>query len=147
MKRIKEVNPILNAVVDDRFEDAVAEAEDVDRRIAQGTNPVGEQPFLGVPFTVKNSIGVQGCAQDVGAFKWKGRKADEDAEMVSLMRKAGGIPVAITNVPELCLSIDCRNMVYGDTCNPYDTNRTSSGSSGKMRNNSTQSSSLFLILI
>lgn len=130
VKRIKEVNPILNAVVDDRFEDAVAEAEDVDRRIAQGTNPVGEQPFLGVPFTVKNSIGVQGCAQDVGAFKWKGRKADEDAEMVSLMRKAGGIPVAITNVPELCLSIDCRNMVYGDTCNPYDTNRTSSGSSG-----------------
>lgn len=60
MKRIKEVNPVLNAVVDDRFEDAITEAEEIDRRISEGTSLVDEQPFLGVPFTVKNRIGVQG---------------------------------------------------------------------------------------
>ncbi|CAN8018824.1 unnamed protein product [Ixodes persulcatus] len=46
------------------------------------------------------------------------------------MRRAGAIPLAISNVPELCLSSDCSNMVYGTTRNPYDTNRSPGGSSG-----------------
>ncbi|XP_029825892.3 fatty-acid amide hydrolase 2-B [Ixodes scapularis] len=60
----------------------------------------------------------------------KGQQAAEDAAVVSLMLRAGAIPVAISNVPELCMSSDCRNMLYGVTSNPYDTNRSPGGSSG-----------------
>lgn len=67
---------------------------------------------------------------DAGSLYWKGQRADEDAAVVSLMRRAGAIPLAISNVPELCLSSDCSNMVYGTTRNPYDTNRSPGGSSG-----------------
>ncbi|KAM7309386.1 fatty-acid amide hydrolase 2-A [Ixodes scapularis] len=130
VKRIREVNPTLNAVVDARFEDALAEAEDIDRRISQGSINWTALPLLGVPFTVKNNVAVKGCVFDAGSLYWKGQRADEDAAVVSLMRRAGAIPLAISNVPELCLSSDCSNMVYGTTRNPYDTNRSPGGSSG-----------------
>ncbi|CAN7999572.1 unnamed protein product [Ixodes hexagonus] len=61
VKRLEEVNPALNAVVDTRFQEALAEAEQVDRRVTEGAiASEREQPLLGVPFTVKNTIGVQG---------------------------------------------------------------------------------------
>ncbi|CAN7938355.1 unnamed protein product, partial [Ixodes hexagonus] len=130
VKRIKEVNPVLNAVVDSRFEDALAEAAQVDRRVSQGCVDGPALLFLGVPFTVKNSVAVKGCVADVGSFYLKGQRATQDAAVVSLMLRAGAIPVAISNVPELCMSSDCRNTLYGATSNPYDTNRSPGGSSG-----------------
>lgn len=63
--RIKEVNPYLNAVVEDRYADALREAQEVDRFIASHCKTEQEiekeTPFLGVPFTVKESCGVKGC--------------------------------------------------------------------------------------
>ncbi|KAM7309384.1 hypothetical protein ISCGN_013015 [Ixodes scapularis] len=130
IKRIQEVNPVLNAVVHPRFEDALAEAAQVDHRVSQGSFDESASPLLGVPFTVKNSVAVKGCVHDAGSFYMKGQQAAEDAAVVSLMLRAGAIPVAISNVPELCMSSDCRNMLYGVTSNPYDTNRSPGGSSG-----------------
>lgn len=129
IERIQKVNPLLNAVVESRFEDALAEAAQVDLRVSQGSDE-SASPLLGVPFTVKNCVGVKGCVQDVGSFYLRGQRATEDATVVSRMRQAGAIPVAISNVPELCMSSDCRNMLHGTTCNPYDTNRSPGGSSG-----------------
>jgi fatty acid amide hydrolase 2 len=63
--RIKEVNPYLNAVVEDRFEDAVREAQEVDRLVTSHYKTEQEiekeTPLLGVPFTVKESCSVKGC--------------------------------------------------------------------------------------
>ena len=46
------------------------------------------------------------------------------------MRKAGAIPLAVTNVSELCMWMESSNTVYGRTSNPYHTGRTVGGSSG-----------------
>ena len=62
--RIKAINPILNCVVDERFEDALQEARNVDKLIESGTKSVQDMekdtPFLGVPFTTKDCIKVKG---------------------------------------------------------------------------------------
>jgi Asp-tRNA(Asn)/Glu-tRNA(Gln) amidotransferase A subunit family amidase len=62
--RIKEVNPLLNCVVDDRFIDALKEAENVDKIIASGTlseeQLAKEKPFYGVPISTKDCIEVEG---------------------------------------------------------------------------------------
>jgi len=62
--RIKEVNPLLNVVVADRFEDARKEAAEVDRALDSGNLPeqFSEQnaPYLGVPVTTKETISVTG---------------------------------------------------------------------------------------
>lgn len=46
------------------------------------------------------------------------------------MRAAGGILLAITNVPEVCMWVETLNTIYGRTSNPYDARRMCGGSSG-----------------
>jgi amidase len=46
------------------------------------------------------------------------------------LRKSGAILLGKTNTPELTLSFETNNLVYGRTNNPYDLARTPGGSSG-----------------
>ncbi|XP_047105781.1 fatty-acid amide hydrolase 2-A [Schistocerca piceifrons] len=132
--RIKEINPILNCMVDERFSDALKEAREIDSFIASETKSTDEiardTPFLGVPFTTKDCIQVKGLSNTAGLYKRKDIKALEDAEVIALMRKAGGIPLAVTNISELCMWWESSNTVYGRTNNPYNTNHIVGGSSG-----------------
>lgn len=62
IERIKEVNPYVNAVVEDRFEAAIEDARRADR-LVQTTSEfvlVTNYPILGVPFTVKESCSLKG---------------------------------------------------------------------------------------
>ena len=60
----------------------------------------------------------------------KGIAATEDSPTAAALRRAGGIPLAVTNVSELCMWMEAANPVYGRTYNPYHTGRTAGGSSG-----------------
>lgn len=66
VKRIKEVEPLVNACPDERFEDAMKDAIEVDRFLASTGKSeeeiAKETPLLGVPFTCKESVGVKGMA-------------------------------------------------------------------------------------
>ncbi|KAH7986550.1 hypothetical protein HPB52_024874 [Rhipicephalus sanguineus] len=89
-----------------------------------------EKPLLGLPFTSKNSIAIRGMRHDAGSLYWHGRRAEEDAPSVASLRRAGAIPLALTNVPELCMWGESHNLVDGCTRNPHDTRRSPGGSSG-----------------
>jgi amidase len=54
----------------------------------------------------------------------------KDATVVARLRAAGAIILGKTNTPELTLSYDTDNLIYGRTLNPYDLRRTPGGSSG-----------------
>lgn len=62
--RIKDVNPIINCMVDNRFDLALEEARKVDQLLQSGENDEEtiqvETPFLGVPFTIKDCFSVAG---------------------------------------------------------------------------------------
>ena len=62
--RINTVNPIINGVVDHRFDLALEEARQIDKQIQSGNKIVKslelETPFLGVPFTIKDCFAVKG---------------------------------------------------------------------------------------
>lgn len=62
--RIQEVNPLLNAVVEDRFGDAIQEAIKADKMVSTMSplHLIKEYPILGVPFTVKESCSLKGKA-------------------------------------------------------------------------------------
>ncbi|XP_028167365.1 fatty-acid amide hydrolase 2-like [Ostrinia furnacalis] len=132
IERIKAVNPVLNAVVDERFEDALKEAKEIDKKIAEGLPKeyFEKKPFLGVPFTSKESQAVAGMLHPLGLKSRAHVRANEDAECVRLMRESGAIPVAVTTVPEVNQWQETRSMVHGQTNNPYHTGRTTGGSSG-----------------
>jgi len=134
ISRIRDVNPLLNSMVDSRFEAALLDARYVDR-VVQTTNKseeeiAKEKPFFGVPLSVKGSIAVKGMKHSAGQLRFERRRAQEDAETVKLMRDSGAIPLVGTNTPELCMMIETYNKINGTTNNPYDLRRTPSGSSG-----------------
>lgn len=63
IERCKEVNDLINAVVECRYSDAIEEAKAVDAMIEKGVDLEKiriMQPFLGVPFTTKESNQVKG---------------------------------------------------------------------------------------
>ena len=47
--------------------------------------------------------------------------ANEDAKAIQLLKHAGAIPLATTNVSELAMWWESSNCIYGTTRNPYDT--------------------------
>lgn len=104
INRIIETNPVLNAIIDGPFMDALDEATKVDERIAKGLvseEEFTEKPFLGVPFTTKDSTAVEGKLHTMGIIARKNLKVKEDAECVKLMKDAGAIIIATTSIPEI----------------------------------------------
>ncbi|KFM66132.1 Fatty-acid amide hydrolase 2, partial [Stegodyphus mimosarum] len=132
--RILEVEPVINATVQRRFSDALKEARDVDVLVASGKftkEQLAEQkPLLGVPLSVKVFLTVKGLRSTASSKLFKDVKATEDAPTVAAMKSAGAIILATTNTPEMGLNLESNNKLYGRTYNPYDTSRTSGGSSG-----------------
>ncbi|KAK9884492.1 hypothetical protein WA026_007334 [Henosepilachna vigintioctopunctata] len=134
IKRIKEVNHLLNAVVEDRFEEALKEAESID--IFLEHTPLKEEeledskPLLGVPVTIKECCSISGLSQCIGTVSRIGIKSDTDGEAVRRLKDSGAIPLLVSNTPEMCIGWYCDNNVTGTTCNPYDITRNSGASSG-----------------
>ncbi|OQR80284.1 fatty-acid amide hydrolase 2-like [Tropilaelaps mercedesae] len=137
IKRLRQINPILNAVTDERYRAAIEDAQKVDALIASyaGNGAQLEElkrtkPFLGVPVTTKNALAVKDLGNEAGLYVRRGLKAKEDSAVMASVRASGAIPLAVTNTPELCLWLESSNKLFGTTCNPYDTRRTCGGSSG-----------------
>lgn len=128
IRRIEEVNPRLNLVVADRFEQARAEAREADARVATDTDRL--PPYHGVPCTIKESIALQGMPQSAGLVARRHVISAVDATATARLRAAGAIPLGVTNISELCMWIESANRVYGRSRNPYDPTRIVGGSSG-----------------
>ena len=127
LKRIKEVNPKINAVVRLSEESAYAQALKADKALSHGDI---SGPLHGVPFTVKDSFDTAGLISTGGT---KGRSdfvPSKDATIVNRLRTAGAILLGKTNTSELTLSYETKNLIYGRTNNPYDLSRSPGGSSG-----------------
>lgn len=71
-----------------------------------------------------------GLRQTAGLYSRRNFIAEEDADVVHLMREAGAIPLCVTNVSELCMWWESSNTIYGRTNNPYRSCRIVGGSSG-----------------
>jgi amidase len=125
--RIAAVNPRLNAVVRLTEEAARAASRAADEAQARGHL---NGPLHGVPFTAKDSLDVAGVVTTAGSKAWANRVPSADATVVARLRSAGAILLGKTNTPEITMSDETDNAVYGRTSNPYDLTRTPGGSSG-----------------
>ncbi|KAL7034055.1 hypothetical protein ACKWTF_007831 [Chironomus riparius] len=134
IERIEEINPIINCVVDERFAEALKEAEEVDKLIASDVMTEQEilekKPFLGLPISTKDCISVKDLLNTGGVYHRRNVRAKEDSTVIARMREAGAIPFCLTNISELCMWYESNNTVHGRTNNPYDTYRIVGGSSG-----------------
>ena len=127
LKRIDEVNPKINAIAQRLDETALKQAQEADDAVVRGEL---KGPLHGVPFTCKDALEVEGIICAVGTTGRANYVPKQTATSVTRMRGAGGILLAKTNVPECSATFETDNLVYGRTNNPYDLERTPSGSSG-----------------
>jgi amidase len=122
--RIEKLNSQLNAVITPLFDKARAQAN-------SPTLPNG--PFRGVPFLLKDlgchSAGDpyhEGCRFLKNA-RWVEK---EDTYMAAKLRAAGFIFLGKTNTPEFGSLPTTEPIAYGPSRNPWDTTRSTGGSSG-----------------
>lgn len=127
LARLDAVNPRINAVVDHRPDETLAEAARVDAMIARGEDP---GPLGGVPVTIKVNVDQKGFATTNGLRIQKDLMAAEDSPVVANLRKAGAVILGRTNTPAFSLRWFTRNMLHGHTKNPRNPAITPGGSSG-----------------
>jgi amidase len=127
LARLDAVNPSINAVVDHRPEDVLAQAEAIDAAIARGDD-VG--PLAGVPVTVKVNVDQEGFATTNGVKLQRDLIARSNSPVIDNLRKAGAVILGRTNCPAFSYRWFTTNLLHGDTKNPRDSGITPGGSSG-----------------
>jgi len=121
LARTAQVNPKINAVIH-LMEGRAREA------IAAG---LPEGPFRGVPFLIKDLMtAYAGEPMRNGSRLFKDFVPPEDEELTRRYKAAGLVIFGKTNTPELGVSNVTEPELFGPTRNPWDLERTSSGSSG-----------------
>lgn len=127
LERVAQINPAINAIVQDTGAEALRDAAAVDRRIADGDD-VGA--LAGVPITVKVISDMAGYATTNGVTLNKDLIATENAGFLENMRGQGGVVVGRTNTPAFSYRWFCSNQMHGTTLNPVNHDLTPGGSSG-----------------
>nr|WP_254637031.1 amidase family protein [Achromobacter sp. GbtcB20] len=127
LQRLDAVNPAINAVVDHRPEDVLAQAAEVDAATARGEDP---GLLAGVPVTVKVNVDQAGFATTNGVRLQKDLIAERNSPVVDNLRRAGAVIVGRTNTPAFSLRWFTGNVLHGDTRNPRNPALTPGGSSG-----------------
>jgi amidase len=127
LARIEAVNPRINAVVECRPEDVLAQADAVDRALGRGEDP-GQ--LAGVPVTVKVNTDQAGYATTNGLVGQRDLVAAASSPVVDNLKRAGAVILGRTNTPAFSLRWFTSNLLHGATRNPRDPRLTPGGSSG-----------------
>ncbi len=127
LARLDAVNPKINAVVDHRPEDVLAQASAVDAAIGRGEDA---GPLGGVPVTVKVNIDQEGFATTNGLKLQRDAIAKSNNPVIDNLRKSGAVILGRTNCPAFSYRWFTTNLIHGDTRNPRDPGITPGGSSG-----------------
>ncbi|HYZ66208.1 MAG TPA: amidase family protein, partial [Mycobacterium sp.] len=126
LDRVQRLNPRLNAVVTLDCDGARQAAEAADAALARGEV---NGPLHGVPMTIKDTYETAGMRTTSGLPAWDG-VPERDADAVRRLRGAGAVIFGKTNTPTKAGDWQTVNPIFGATNNPWDTTRTTGGSSG-----------------
>ena len=121
INRVKEINPKINAVITEMYDQAFESAKNIDYSL----------PFAGVPFLLKDFLAEYAGVRFTAASEFLGDfVSSEDSELVKRFKSAGFVIIGKTNTPEFAIGAVVEPKRFGPTLNPWDTNLTTGGSSG-----------------
>lgn len=127
LARVDERNDELNALVAFDIDRARERARRADADRAQG---ISWGPLHGLSITIKDAYETEGIVTTSGAPELAHHVPNRDADSVALLKGAGAIVFAKTNLPLYAGDTQTFNEVYGITSNPWDLGRSPGGSSG-----------------
>lgn len=122
----KQLGPKLNPFITLTEEEALKTAAVLEAELKQGKS---RGPLHGIPIVYKDNIDTAGTLTTAGSEFYSKRKPDEDAHVVTLLKRAGAIMIAKANMNEFAAGVAGRNKYFGDARNPWDPSRWPGGSS------------------
>ncbi|NXM72197.1 VDHAP protein, partial [Serilophus lunatus] len=86
--------------------------------------------LYGIPISIKDHINCKGHISSGGMVKFLGQVKEEDSVIVHVLKHQGAIPFVKTNIPQTMINYDCSNLIFGQTLNPLNHQKSPGGSSG-----------------
>ena len=129
LDRIEAVDPKLNSYITVPGEQALEAARQAEHEIATSQH---RGPLHGVPMAVKDQFNTAGIRTTGGSSILKDNIPDEDATVITNLKKAGAVMLGKLNMSEFAMA-EIYNHPYGTPRNPWDLERnpgTSSSGSG-----------------
>jgi aspartyl-tRNA(Asn)/glutamyl-tRNA(Gln) amidotransferase subunit A len=127
LAEIKKLNKKLNVFITVTEQEALEQAEVVDKKIAHG----GKIGILeGVPMALKDNILVKDIRATSGSKILENYVASYDATVAKKLKAAGAVILGKTNMDEFAMGASTETSYFGPTKNPHDPTRVPGGSSG-----------------
>ncbi len=118
---IAAVNPELNAVVETY----------ADRLDSLDERALGDGPFRGVPFLIKDVFGHEACRKiEFGSRLCRGMLVEQDTAYCKLVQAAGVNIIGRSAAPEYSMAGTTEGALYGNTSNPWRKGFSAGGSTG-----------------
>ncbi|HYO82713.1 MAG TPA: amidase [Bryobacteraceae bacterium] len=117
----------LNAFITVTGEEALQQAEELDRELREGRD---RGPLHGIPIALKDLFYTRGVRTTNGSRLFADFVPDYDATVVVRLREAGAVSIGKLNQHELAYGITSNNPHFGPVRNPHNPDCIPGGSSG-----------------
>lgn len=125
--RIEKLDVDYNCFVSVDVDGAIAKAEEVQKKIDDGTLT---GPLAGVPVAIKDNMCVNGMLTTCSSKILSNFVPTYTATAVEKLEEAGAIIIGKTNMDEFAMGSTTETSYYGVTKNPWDIEKVPGGSSG-----------------
>ena len=127
LSSIDRHNPDLRAFITVTAEQALSQARQADRELAQGRD---RGPFHGIPVAFKDLFATRGVRTTAGSKVYENYLPEIDATVVEKLLAVGAVPLGKLNMHELAYGITSANPHFGAVSNPWNRQHSPGGSSG-----------------
>ena len=127
LDRIESLEPRLKSYLTVTAEEALQQAQAVDKRIAAGED-IG--PLAGIPMGIKDNLCTHGVRTTCGSKILENFVPPYESTVTQRLQDAGAITLGKTNLDEFAMGSSTENSAYQVTANPWDLERVPGGSSG-----------------
>lgn len=126
LKRIENLDPLLNSFITVTPESALASARLADQKRHAGHT----HPLLGIPIAHKDIFCTEALKTSCASKMLDNFVSPYDATLVQKLKATGSVLLGKTNMDEFAMGSSTENSFYGPTRNPWDPESVPGGSSG-----------------